>query len=155
MYALGRLYLDQNDIDKARDWFLFGATKDYSVNQVMAAAVLADSPNPQDRVEAYKWANIAAASSAPENIVQAAQKIRTSLESIMTPEQIGEAQALSSAFETDLFAEPPYGVETDGVHQYSYDELVDPTATPEQIAAREVLKAKRTSRSIELRISKP
>jgi len=142
VYNLGKLYLGQDDLDKARNWFLYGATKGFPISQAMSAAVLSDSTDPQDHVEAYKWANVVAASSAHDNIVQAATQIRTNLESTMTPAQIGEAQALSSAFEPNLFAEPPYGSEIEGAHQYSYDELVDPIATPEQIAAREELKAK-------------
>lgn len=142
IYATGKLYLDQNAIMDSLDWFLFGAERGQAINQVMSAAILADTLGPQNLVEAYKWANIAAASSSQENIIQAAEQIRSNLEESLTWDEITLAQGLSSDFEEDMFAKPPTGTQSEDPHHYSYDELVDPTATPEQVEAREELKAR-------------
>jgi S1-C subfamily serine protease len=52
---------------------------------------------PKNYVEAYKWFNLAAASRA-EKIVADSSKERRRLELQMSPEQIAEAQQLSSEF---------------------------------------------------------
>ena len=95
-YNLGVMYRDGNgvpkDLAKAVEWFRKAAEQGYPNAQYNLGVMYQDGDGvPRDLVQAHKWFSLAAASGS-----EGAPDARPELESVMTKEQIAEAEKLAS-----------------------------------------------------------
>jgi ankyrin repeat protein len=126
------------NIKKAMSWFKFGAVRGSAMNQAVTASFLSESESRSDLIEAYKWANVGGSSGANEKVVEMAVKTRDRLEKMLTQTEIQEAQAASGKFKPNTEFPPPS--KPMAPTAMVYEEVEDPTATPEQKSARALLK---------------
>lgn len=142
IFQLGAIYmqglLDKPDRKKAMSWFLFGASRGSAINQTLAASFLSESQKRADLIEAYKWANLGAANRSNAQVAAMAEETRDRLDKVLTPSEIQKAQVAAREFKAELNSEPPSKPEI--IAAAEYEEIEDPTATPEQKAARAELK---------------
>jgi TPR repeat protein len=101
-FLLGTMYTDGKgvlkDSIKAAEWLAKAAEQGDASAQHIIGMMYADGDGvPKDLVMAYKWTNLAGAS-ANESVAEKSRRFRDSLAKVMTPEQIAEAQRLSSTF---------------------------------------------------------
>ncbi len=140
IFSLARMYLAglgvKQDMVKALNWFLFGAKRGSVVNQYGAAIALANSNSRQDLIQAYKWANLAAAKLTKPNLIEEARDLLKKLEPNLSLQDITQAQQLSSAWKADTTVAAPNS-QSPKQQRIEQARIDDPTATPEQKAARE------------------
>ncbi len=101
------------DAAEAAKWFRLAADQGEALAQVNLGIMYANGEGvPRDDVAAYAWLNIAAASGNEESA-----RLREVLGRKMTPQQIAEAQRISSAFRPRVETRP--GSEQREDHQFS------------------------------------
>jgi TPR repeat protein len=95
-YGLGLMYENGNGVPKdytqAVQWYRKAADKELAVAEYkLGNMYVAGTGVPKDLVTAYMWLNLAATQGDPKD----AKTVRDTLEKLMSPQQIAEAQKLS------------------------------------------------------------
>ena len=94
--SLGDLYKDRRDYREAAKWYRLAADRGDASAQFSLASMYIDGQGvPKDDVLAYVWLNLAGVQTSLEPFRKTISELRDTLEAMMTPQQIAEAQSLA------------------------------------------------------------
>jgi TPR repeat protein len=141
IFKLAMLFFEgsgvERSVSKATDWLLFGAQRGSVICQYSAARVLATSNKKQDHIQAHMWVNLAAAKNSLSKLTEMITKLRSDIEAVLSPQEIAHAQQLARNWKLDENEKPPNYQEPEQETPPALPD--DPTATTEQITARNEL----------------